>query len=229
MKLNGPFWQKTIPILAAGYLKTLYRTQRLWFANDDYAARIAQTGPCIIVIWHNRILQGSVCAIGRNLAVIISRSRDGQLISDTVQRIGLEAVRGSSSRGQLQSVRDLLKLLEQGQSIVMTPDGPRGPCYQMQPGPIEIASLSGAPIVPAGATPKRALRVKSWDRLIVPAPFTKTAVVQGEPIYVPKDIDSGMREEFRLLAERRLCEVTQQSETLMDWPPDEELAKKLAS
>lgn len=221
MKLRGPFWQWLIPRVAAGYLRVLYATQRVEFATPNYYDQtVAQHGAAVLLLWHNRILQGSVLGIGRNLAVIISRSRDGGYISSTVERIGLTPVRGSSSRGQLHAMRELVERVKSGQSIVMTPDGPRGPCYHLQAGPIEVARVTGCPLIPVGTASTKARRVKSWDRTIIPYPFTKAIIVLGEPVFVPPETDREAREILRLQLQRTLCRVNLEAETLVGWPVD---------
>lgn len=229
MKPRGRFWRWLIPVAAAAYIKLLRYTQRLSFQTPDYISQIADEGSaCIALLWHNRIIVGSAVGVGRNLAVIISRSRDGDFIADTVERIGYTPVRGSSSRGQLQSVRDILDRLQDGQSVVMTPDGPRGPCYEMQAGPIEVARLSGLPIVATGLAPYWAKRVGSWDRLILPCPFTRVAMVMSEPIFVSDDINREERERLRVHMETVLRDINRQAEELAGWPEDPALSAEAA-
>ncbi len=226
MKLHGPLFDILVPRVAAGYMRLVNTTQRLHVTGQDGLGILTgEERSCVAMVWHNRILLGAVAGVGRHLSVMVSRSRDGAYMANTIERLGYSTVRGSTSQGQLQSVRELVGLLKEGRQIVMTPDGPRGPCYHLQRGPIEVARLSGAPIVPVGFTPSRVKRIGSWDRLIVPLPFTEVAAVVGDPITIPADATKQEREALRAQVERTLCEVTRQSETLVGCTEDPDLQR----
>jgi lysophospholipid acyltransferase (LPLAT)-like uncharacterized protein len=128
-----------------------------------------------------------------------------------VRRFKQNAIRGSSSRGGHQALRSLAKQLEQGYNIGITPDGPRGPAFQVQIGIIKLAQLTGAAIVPVSYDASRKKILKSWDRFIIPKPFGHIHMAFGEPLFVPRkptprDIKSYRQElESRLLDLDRIC------------------------
>src|SRR5205814_4800602 len=111
----------------------------------------------------------------------ISASRDGDLIADVTQRFGFDVVRGSSSRMGASALLELSQVLASGRDILITPDGPRGPAYELGPGIVFLAQKTGAPVVPVNMEFSSCWRVKSWDRFIIPKPFSKVRVIVGQP------------------------------------------------
>jgi len=148
--------------------------------------------PLIFVFWHNRIFltphlfrkywrpRGH-----ERVAVLISRSKDGQLLADVLAAFGLRCVRGSSSRGGQAALLELKSLLAAGYDIGITPDGPRGPKYTLQPGCIGLAQLTGAPIVPISYDLAHKITLKSWDAFMIPLPFTTCHLRLGAPVTIP--------------------------------------------
>jgi lysophospholipid acyltransferase (LPLAT)-like uncharacterized protein len=120
------------------------------------------------------------------LAALISASRDGGLLSQTFGHFGVTPIRGSSSRRGAQALIELVTALREGYHVAITPDGPRGPKYTIQPGIISLAQLSGAPIVPAGATISAKKELRSWDSFQIPLPFARCDLNFAPPIYVPR-------------------------------------------
>ncbi len=139
----------------------------------------------IAALWHNRLLLISY-ALKKFLpqrpgAGLISASRDGDLIADATQRFGFNVVRGSSSRMGASALLELTNVLASGRDILITPDGPRGPAYELGPGIIFLAQKSGAAVVPVNLEFSSCWRVKSWDRFILPRPFSKVRFIIGPP------------------------------------------------
>jgi lysophospholipid acyltransferase (LPLAT)-like uncharacterized protein len=150
-------------------------------------------GPIIFSIWHNRLAVAmTFWSIvrrrrgGAGLAALISASRDGGLLAQTFRHFGVMPVRGSSSRRGAQALIELVSAMREGYHVAITPDGPRGPKYSIQPGIISLAQLSGAPIVPAGAKIGAKKELRSWDRFQVPMPFARCELQFGRPIFVPR-------------------------------------------
>ena len=154
-------------------------------------------GNYIAALWHNRLLLISLVLKKflpqRSGAGLISASRDGDLIADVTRRFGFDVVRGSSSRMGANALRELEDVLASGRHVLITPDGPRGPAYQLGPGIIFLAQKTGVPIVPVNMEYSSCWRVKSWDRFIIPKPFSKVRVILGQPLQI-KSISSD--EEF---------------------------------
>lgn len=147
-------------------------------------------GPFIIAMWHGRLaLLHHLRHSETPLIALISTHRDGQLISKCAWWFNMGTVAGSSSKGGMRAVRELMRLAKAGHSLFITPDGPRGPRMQVNEGIIDIARLTGLPIVPASISCSRGPFLKSWDRFLVPVPFARTAIRWGEPIHVGREDD----------------------------------------
>lgn len=171
------------PPLAGAYLRLVEKTSRVEVVNERVIERVRErTGPGIYAIWHSRMLYPAYHFRHRGAQALISRSRDGDIIVRAVEKWGYRAVRGSSSRGGATALRGLVRVLEQGRDVVITPDGPRGPREEVQPGVVALARLTGYPIVPLGYDASRKLVFNSWDRFVVPLPFGRIRIVFGEPI-----------------------------------------------
>lgn len=156
--------------------------------NEEVRGRVRERwGAAIFAIWHSRLLYPAYHFRHRDLQTIISRSRDGEIIAKVVQRWGYHVVRGSTSRGGSEAFRELLRRLEAGRDVVITPDGPRGPREEVQPGIIALSRMTGYPIVPVSYDASRRILLRSWDRFLVPLPFSRIRIVVGEPI--PPDAD----------------------------------------
>lgn len=142
----------------------------------------------------------------------ISQHRDGELLARTLIRFGYEVVRGSSTRGGFEGMRDLLRVLKRGHDVALAPDGPRGPAQIVSPGVIAMARLSGRPIRPVAYGAKWAFRAKSWDKFMVPLPFSAGAVVWGPPIYVPRNANVALAEEKRMELQHGLNDISHKAD-----------------
>ena len=148
--------------------------------------------PVIIAFWHNRTALMAFFykrySPGRNVLTFISRSRDGQFIAEVAARFGIKAVRGSSSRHGTSAMLSAIRAAgDQHVDLAITPDGPRGPCYQIQPGLLRLAQATRRPIIPITYQLKWKCLLKSWDRFQVPLPFSACRLITGEPIFVPEN------------------------------------------
>jgi lysophospholipid acyltransferase (LPLAT)-like uncharacterized protein len=147
--------------------------------------------PVIYAFWHNRIL-GITAAFRRTyptgrrgVLVLTSASRDGMWLGEVAGRLGMGAVRGSSSRRGATAMRELLDRVDEGYDIAITPDGPRGPVYQAGPGLAFLAAKAQIPIVPVRARFHHSWRLKTWDRFTIPKPFSKVDVTIDTPLTIP--------------------------------------------
>jgi lysophospholipid acyltransferase (LPLAT)-like uncharacterized protein len=218
--LARPTVRAVLCSLAAGYLRLVYTTGR-WrlIGADGMAAYVDHGRPVIACFWHGRLLMMlHAWRWKQRRQMLISRHRDGLLIAGIIARFGVATVAGSSSRGGAPAVRQLLAILESGESIGITPDGPRGPRMRAQIGAIRLAQLSGAPIFPVsfGVRPRRML--SSWDRLVLVFPFSRGVVIYGEPIDVPRAARAEQLEHLRALLERRLNDITAEADRLTGYP-----------
>jgi lysophospholipid acyltransferase (LPLAT)-like uncharacterized protein len=155
--------------------------------------------PVIICFWHNRVVlaayfYATYCR-GRVALTFISRSRDGQFITDVAGQLGIRAVRGSSSRHGTSAMLTALRASTDANiDLCITPDGPRGPRLQIQPGLLRLAQLTHRPIVAVTYQLSWKKRLKSWDRFIVPLPFAACDLVTSDPIFVAEDATEAERE-----------------------------------
>ena len=132
--------------------------------------------PAVYAFWHRALLGCAWRFRGRDIAILISQSFDGEMISRTVERLGFRVVRGSSSRGAAPGLRNLQRAYEEGRYCAITADGPRGPVYVAKPGAAQLAKLVGARVGAFHALPERAWELGSWDRFLVPKPFSRVVV-----------------------------------------------------
>ena len=154
-------------------------------------------GPEIYCFWHQCVLPCTVYFRRSRAVILISRSFDGELITRILKMFGFGAVRGSSSRGGSEGLRGLKNVIESGRTAIFTADGPRGPIYQTKMGPIKLAHATGAPIGVFHLEPKRAWVLNSWDRFLVPKPFTRIAVSWAQWTHVPGDLPADQYESKR--------------------------------
>lgn len=141
--------------------------------------------PAVFTIWHGQILPMLVAHRDRGVAVLISEHHDGEIIARIAERFGFRTVRGSSSRGASRALVELSRALEAGNSVAITPDGPRGPSRSFAPGALVAAQRAGVPVVPVGMSVSRAWHLNSWDRFVVPKPFARVTIAYGEPVLLP--------------------------------------------
>lgn len=182
MKIEG--WRARW-LIAFGYRLLQIWVKTLHFTVEDHA-RVIGASPnerYIGALWHNRLLL-LPSVIRRFLperrgAALISGSRDGALLADLVERFGFEVVRGSSSKKGASAIRQLAEVIAKGKDAVITPDGPRGPAYELGQGIVFLAQQSQAAVIPINMEYSSSWRVKSWDRFILPKPFSTVRVIFG--------------------------------------------------
>jgi lysophospholipid acyltransferase (LPLAT)-like uncharacterized protein len=176
-----------LSFLAATFIRCLRATVRIRFHGDERIREWERTGThFILAFWHRHLLLMPYAYRGERISVLVSQSRDGELIARTVARLGIDSSRGSSSRGGIAGMRSLLRKAAEGWDIAFTPDGPRGPLREVQPGVILAAASTGLPILPVAIAASRAKLLRSWDRFMIPLPFSKVHVVYGEPLAVER-------------------------------------------
>lgn len=174
-------WHQRALLSSLAWLMRLWgRTLRFHWGADVQALIDGEIPPSVIVLWHNRLFIAPLFYRRyfrqRRLANLISASKDGAWFAAFVERLGMLHVRGSQGNRSTQAVRDLITLNRSGVDIAVTPDGSRGPIYQMKAGAIAVALKTGAPIVLLSFNHSSAWRLKSWDRFIIPHPFSRIEV-----------------------------------------------------
>lgn len=169
--------------------------------------------PAIYVLWHNRFFVvppawNRLCYGIRKTVSLTSASKDGAMVAAAMKVFGLDSIRGSSSRRAVAALVGLKRALAEGCDVCLTPDGPRGPRYKVQPGFLKLAEATGAPIIPIHLTFSNAWRLKTWDRFVIPKPFSRVRIIFGEPIRIPRGLDEQTFEAQRLKLETLLVEGT---------------------
>lgn len=172
----------------------------------------------IYALWHGRLLLGALAHRGRGTVVLVSQHADGEVMARILVRHGYRPVRGSSTRGGGEALREMTALAQFGsREFAVTPDGPRGPRHRAQVGVVLLASRTGCPIVPSSASARSGRFFDSWDRFLLPRPFTRVEVVYGEPLPVPVGLDERGIEEWRQRVETALNEVEAEADRLAGW------------
>lgn len=174
---------------------------------------IAEGRPPIIIFWHEHILAMPIL-LPAGCAALQSPHPDGKLLAYAVRWFGLKPVWGSSNRQATSGLRQLSRHLKDGQPCVITPDGPRGPARQMAAGPVAMAQLTGAPIVPVVWATKRGWRASSWDRLRIPKPFGRGIVIWGEPIELGSTRTKSEQASARQLLADRLNQLASEADQM---------------
>lgn len=169
-------------------IRTIGRTIRYEVEGWENFEAIEKAGKLpIYSFWHNRIFSGTYFFRNRGIVVITSQSKDGEYIARFIQRLGFGAVRGSSTRGGVGALVEMIRLMRGGLSMAFSVDGPKGPRYIAKTGAVLLAKKTGNPMMPFVVENKNYWTVNSWDRLQIPKPFTRVKVFIAEPIYVLAD------------------------------------------
>ena len=202
-----------LPIVGLMYFYKLLMRRRY----DDHIGVLNNPNPPgIAVTWHNRLMFFPLMfpkKLRNCTSAVISASRDGQYVADLVHWMGIESIRGSSSRKGMNAVNGAVKALEAGRYVAFTPDGPRGPRYHMSKGPIYLASRFQVPVYPVAVNYSSYWELKSWDRFQIPKPFAKVTLVIGEGIHIPSDITEEQAEYWRMVVENKLKEAAEVKES----------------
>jgi lysophospholipid acyltransferase (LPLAT)-like uncharacterized protein len=194
-----------VPRVVAFLLRLLDRSLRYEVVVEPGAQPAVPPALQVWCFWH-RCLIPCGCYFHSKFkpAVLISTSFDGELIAQTMERLGFLTARGSSSRAGGSGLWALAKAVERGHPAVFTADGPRGPVYKVKPGAVKLAQVTGYPIGIFYAHPQKAWVLRSWDRFLVPKPFSRVAISWGRDVEVPQTGDAELMEAKRLEVEAAL-------------------------
>jgi lysophospholipid acyltransferase (LPLAT)-like uncharacterized protein len=165
------------------------------------------TGAFVGVVWHKDFLFALDFFRRRKIVVMVSQSKDGELVARALHRLGYRTVRGSSSRGGREALGELTDLVRKGWGSAIIADGPRGPARQAKIGCVLAGRNSGAPLIPWGCHAEPNITAKNWDRTMIPKPFARITVAFGEPIHVPAGADRQECEAVRDLVDFRMAEL----------------------
>ena len=207
------FW---ITLIGSCALRLLTLTLRFQVQNPERLRERTAGEPFILAFWHNRLLLIPVIwnrffarHRSRRGMALTSTSHDGELIAQFLQRFGIGPVRGSATRRGAAAVRELARLLKNGHDVAITPDGSRGPVYEMKGGMMVLAQISGRPVLPISWECTRVWRLKSWDRFMIPKPFSRVTLHVGEPYFVPRDVPPDAFERERQRCQQAMMTLVQ--------------------
>jgi hypothetical protein len=206
----GPIWHGAVWLLAH-LMRLLALTLR--YRIDDQAGYLSGKldAPVILLLWHNRIFAmprifERHCRPRRRAFVLTSASRDGSLLALVLTRFGIGAVRGSTSRRASTAVREMAARIDLGEDAMITPDGPRGPRYRLQPGALFLAQKTGGALMLVHVEYSRYVRFKSWDGFALPLPFARVTARSEPPLKLSPDLSAEEFEAERQRLERRMTD-----------------------
>ena len=215
MRLNHPFLTNLSGLLAA-------KLVRWWMGGLDYRAAFYDpavdpahpecTGQKIYIFWHENILFPIYLRGHCDLAMLLSRHRDADVLARVAGHLGFACVRGSTYRGGVSAMRELLRKSSQ-MHLTITPDGPRGPRRTLAQGPIYLSSKLGLPLVVMGFGYDRPWRTPTWDRFAIPKPFSRARAIVSSEIFIPPDLDREGVEHHRSRIEQLLNRLTTEAES----------------
>ena len=210
-------FKKMRSVVFAAFLFGFYSLlSRLWFIR--HLKRPTVAGSCLYAHWHGDelLLIGSYA--WNRMAVMVSRSQDGEMLRILLGWLGFHVVRGSSSKGGAGRLKGLIDAVEKdGFNASLAVDGPRGPIYEVKPGILKLAQATGKPLVPGAASASfRYVFRNAWNRCYLPLPFSRGVIVYGEPMFIPKELSEEEFENHRLKLEKELMRLKSEAEATYD-------------
>jgi lysophospholipid acyltransferase (LPLAT)-like uncharacterized protein len=214
MKIRHPVMIQALGFVIAWLVRLWISTVRFHYrplGPDLDPHRRQFSGRYVYAFWHENMMLPAYFYARPDIWVLISQHADGQLIAEVCRHLGFRTVRGSTTRGGVEAVRQMLRLARKAH-LAITPDGPRGPRRQVQPGLVYLAARTGMAIVPVGIGFHRPWRLRSWDRFALPRPWSFGACVTDEPIVVPSTASRATLAEYSERVEAALRRVTAAAE-----------------
>ena len=209
--MNKIFYRYILPYVLFVILYLIGKTLRVQIINRDLESRLEKQGKAIIyTFWHGRMLYFPyLYRFSGKSTILTSPSKDGEIVARTAKIFGFSSIRGSSFKKGGSALLKMARGIKEGKSVTVVGDGSRGPLYKVQEGIINLAYLTDVPILPVAYGAKNKIQLNSWDRFIIPIPFSKIKVMYGDPVYVDKNKKErnlqGKLEEL----EKKLKEITQ--------------------
>jgi lysophospholipid acyltransferase (LPLAT)-like uncharacterized protein len=199
---------RAVPALLPAALRGLLATCSVRVLNRRVREEYVEAGrPFVGVVWHEDFLFVLDYFRRRGLVVMVSRSRDGELVARALHRLGYSTVRGSSSAGGREALAELKARLLEGRGSAIVADGPRGPARRAKMGCVVAARDTGVPLLTAVSAASPCVRLRNWDRTEIPLPGARIVLAFGEPIFVPRGASSEECERVRDLVDRRMAEL----------------------
>ena len=209
-----------IPVFAYALIYLVSKTLRLREEGKDIERGLEREGkPIIYAFWHGRLFYCPYYYKTRSphpvshYKILVSPSVDGEIIARTLSLFGYGVARGSSYKSARRGLMELRKSVEEGFSAVLIADGSRGPAYHAQPGSLMLSKLTGRPVLPFTVSFSKHWTMKSWDKMMIPKPFSEVVIIYGAPVSVPGDCDAATLEEKRSELERTLRGITERADS----------------
>ena len=203
-----------IGIISKLLIDILFHTTSIELRGLENVRPIINTRKFIWAVWHSRMLLLNYLSKGLAGTAMVSGSKDGEFVARILQRQGHEAIRGSTTRGGIKALSGLIKnLIEKQRPGIIIPDGPQGPRFKVKSGIIILARETGYPVLPFSYSAKKIKVFASWDRFILPYPFTKCLGIYGKPLFVPEDADKNDLNRYRILLEKELGRLTMEADS----------------
>ena len=210
-----------VPPLAYWMLYFISATLKVIEVNKDIEKALdIENNTAIGTLWHSRIffIPYYYRTKRHRVSALASPSTDGEIIARILSRFGFNVVRGSSFKNSRSALRELRRCVEDGQCLVLIADGSRGPALKLQSGSLMLSKLTGRPVLPFTVSFSKYWTINSWDRLMIPRPFSSAVVMYGNPVTVLSSSDSQQMELKRLELEKTLLDITEQADTYFKKP-----------
>ncbi len=226
--LKHPLFQRTIVAIIYYYTQfVVWSSQWERKGYEEVKEIVHSSMPVIVVMWHGRIILGPKFTLKpKKHYAVISLHGDGVYVSDYMARHQITPIRGSSKKGALPAFKEAIKILKNGNLLVITPDGPRGPGMVLGGNVIGIAKMTGAAIIPYAQSMNRGFFLKTWDRFFIPLPFSKGVYAYGTPVWIKPDASADDMKKAGIELQKQLNTITRQSDEYVGIasviPPDQE-------
>jgi lysophospholipid acyltransferase (LPLAT)-like uncharacterized protein len=211
MKIRNPHLIRAAGWLGTHAARALVRSLRFEYRALGPTVMPPQPAPAprsIFLLWHETLLLPLTKYACPEVSTLVSQHADGQLLGTLIRTLGLSVVYGSTNRGGMQAVREILRDLSGCRHLAITPDGPRGPRRVVQPGAVYVAAKTGMHLAPLGVAYRRPWRANSWDRFAVPVPCTRAKVVSGRTFVVPAKVRTDDLERYAAVVQAELDRLT---------------------
>ncbi|GMR12881.1 MAG: lysophospholipid acyltransferase family protein [Gemmatimonadota bacterium] len=197
-------------ILGHGMLGSLFLTLRYRLNGVEHLDRFRAAGqPVIFVFWHGQMLPLVHLHRNEGSVVLVSEHADGEYITQILRRYRFGTVRGSSTRGAVKGLKGMIRAARRGRDLALTPDGPQGPRFRLKAGALMVAQVTGMPILPVATGATAAWRMSSWDRFMVPKPFSRVSVEYGAPHVIPRRASEAELRDHAAALESELNRMTE--------------------
>jgi lysophospholipid acyltransferase (LPLAT)-like uncharacterized protein len=202
--------------LAVALIRLLGLTMRIKLIDPHHTSPFAKPAkPVIYAFWHNQQLLAAYFFRNFGIRVLVSRSKDGDYIARILELFGFDTVRSSTSTGKVNALRGLVRELKAGYHAAITPDGPRGPLYQAQPGAIFLGALSGHAVVPFGCAVDRIWQLHSWDQFEIPKFFSRAVIVFGQAVPIPRELRQETVQQLTREMEQQMNDLRDKARALL--------------